>query len=548
MAAAFAAMLSLAGWVPAQAANDSVDQAQTLTLSSQRQITMMAQTFTAGMTGQLDRLTLAYDTPTGFASLRVSIRTINSNGQPSSTTLGTTVAWQGSVVCCRGFHDFNINPTVAIAGGTHYAIVVQTVSGVLTWYNDSTVDAYAGGQAFVACSGCAWLTGSQFGMDFAFKTWVATSVNSAPVLTSDSAAVTVNEGTAPTNTGTFSDPDGDSLTLSASSGAVNKTGAGSGTWSWTQAASDEGPRQTITITADDGQGHSVTTSFTLSVVAVAPTAQIVTDPTEVPEGTTEPFTGAASSPASADNSAGFSYTWHVTKNGGVYASGSGKSFSFTPNDEGTYVVTFQATDDGGMSGSDSMTVIGTNVAPTATIKPVQAAAPLVIAPQELLTFSGTFTDPSTLDTHTAIWDFGDGSSASGFTAAHAYAAAGTYRVTLTVTDDDGGVGHATIQVPVQTTQQALGSISGYVQKISTLNAGQKNSLTAKLNAASAAAARGDTNAANDQLNAFLNEVRADQNTGKLSAGDATTLSNAVHAVKGALGTFNRFLEWWPLGL
>jgi len=87
-----------------------------------------------------------------------------------------------------------------------------------------------------------------------------------------------------------------------------------------------------------------------------------------------------------------------------------------------------------------------------------------------------------------------------------------------------------------------------VQKISTLNAGQKNSLTAKLNAASAAAARGDTNAANNQLNAFLNEVRADQNTGKLSAGDATTLSNAVHAVKGALGTFNRFLEWWPLGL
>src|SRR5207237_8373547 len=122
------------------------------------------------------------------------------------------------------------------------------------------------------------------------------------------------------------------------------------------------------------------------------------------------------------SSAGFTSTWTVTKNGGAYAQGSGNTFHFTPNDEGTYVISFRATDDGGMSGSDSMTVIGTNVAPTAAVGPVKAAAPLVIATQELLTFSGSFTDPSALDTHSAIWDFGDGSSATGFNPSHAYTA------------------------------------------------------------------------------------------------------------------------------
>jgi PKD repeat protein len=236
----------------------------------------------------------------------------------------------------------------------------------------------------------------------------------------------------------------------------------------------------------------------------------------------------------------------VTKNGNPYAAGSGTSFSWAPDDEGTYVVTFTATDDGGMSNHDSMTVIGANVAPTAYLESVTASAPLVIAPQEDISFQGGFSDPGLLDTHTATWDFGDGSSASGLSATHRYTAAGTYRVTLTVTDDDGGVGKATTTVTVQTVQQAISSIGAYVQKIATLNAGQKNSLTAKLNAASAAASRGDTTAATNQLNAFLNEVQADQNSGKISDSQAATLRDAVHAVKAALGSFNRFLEWWPL--
>lgn len=51
-------------------------------------------------------------------------------------------------------------------------------------------------------------------------------------------------------------------------------------------------------------------------------------------------------------------------------------------------------------------------------------------------FDGSGTDPDG-DDLTAEWDFGDGSTAPGLTAQHAYQAPGTYTVVFTVTDDRG---------------------------------------------------------------------------------------------------------------
>ncbi|HMC70894.1 MAG TPA: hypothetical protein VKJ07_17180, partial [Mycobacteriales bacterium] len=282
--------MTLAASLPAHGAADTLDQAQTLTIGLQRQIPVLAQSFTAGMSGKLDRVSIAYDT-TGSTSVRVSIQTTAASGAPSGTTIAGPVAWQGTVVCCRQFHDFSFGQGVNIAAGTKYAIVVQTVTGVFTWYGDLSVDAYAAGQLYV---GSSWLTGSQWGDDFAFKTWVAASTNAAPSVTADNAAVTASEGTPPVNTGTYSDPDGDAVSFSASAGTVTHTGTSSGTWSWTQAASDEAPVATVTISGNDGQGHTTTASFKVTVTALAPTAQITSDPLEGPEGTPVPFTGAGS--------------------------------------------------------------------------------------------------------------------------------------------------------------------------------------------------------------------------------------------------------------
>lgn len=567
LALALAAGLSLSLTLPVQAATDSVDQSQTISTSFQR-LGLMAQTFTAEVSGDVDRVSLASDTSFGFVKLTVQIQSV-SGGAPSGTVLGSS-SFQGTVTCCRQFHDFAFTPGVPVTAGTQYAIVVNVIVGQFTWYNSWIFNAYLGGQLYVGCLGCSWLTGSVYGQDFTFETWVAISTNHAPVLASDKASVTVNEGTKPTNTGTFSDADGDTVAITASAGTVTQSATSAGTWAWSQPAGDEAASQTITLTGNDGKGLSATTSFTITVAPVAPTvaissansglsaAALSTTAASSPEGTKVTLNGLATSPAAEDNPVA-DYSWAVTKNGSAFGAGGGPTFSFTPDDEGTFVASLQATDHAGMTGTASMTINGTNVPPSAKITsaaPTSGLPLLVLTANVSLTFGGSFSDPGALDSHTATWNFGDGATSTtnfgagpsaGLSVAHSYGAAGNYTVTLTVTDDDGGVGQATTKVAVQTTQQALSSISAGVQKITSLNDGQKNSLTAKLNAASASMTRGDTKAANNQLNALLNELQAYLNTGKISSGDAANLRNSVHAVQAAMGTYNRFLEWWPIG-
>src|SRR5207247_7909980 len=88
---------------------------QVLIISYQNSLKLLAQTFTAGATGGLDRVSLAADTT--FANLSVTIQTVNPmTGAPSGTVLGTS-NYSGSLLCCRQFHDFAFNPAVAITGG-----------------------------------------------------------------------------------------------------------------------------------------------------------------------------------------------------------------------------------------------------------------------------------------------------------------------------------------------------------------------------------------------------------------------------------------------
>ncbi len=560
LALALGAGLALSFAVPAQAATDTLDQSQTST-SGLESVGQMAQTFTAGITGQLDRVSLATDT--SLATFTVQVESVSGTFPAGTTVLGTS-NFSGSYLCCHRWHDYLFSPAIQVTKGGQYAIVVKVVGRWhLTWYTSDGVDAYSGGSLYLGCLNCSWGTDPLYGGDYAFKTWViggsAPPPNQAPIVAPDSPTVNVDEGTAPTMTGTFSDPDGDTVSLTASAGKVAQSGTNAGTWSWTQPATDEPSSQSVTIKADDGRGLTNTASFTAATAGVAPTVNISratvglsaavssSAPASSPEGTAINLNGSASSPSTEDNTAGFTYSWNVTKDGAAYGTGSAAAISFTPNDEGTYIATLQAKDDGGMTGTSSVTFIGANVAPSAKITGVSWTPQLVLTAHQSVSFAGTFTDPGTLDTHTEDWKFGDGATGTGPSAVHAYSAAGTYTVTFTVTDDDNGAGQATTTVTVQTPQQAVTSIAGYIQSLKGLNAGQKNSLLAKLNAASDSVTRGDTTAANNQLNALLNECQADVNAGRITSNDMTTIRNAVHAVQAALGTYNRFLEWWPLG-
>ncbi|MFH1921247.1 MAG: PKD domain-containing protein, partial [Planctomycetota bacterium] len=192
---------------------------------------------------------------------------------------------------------------------------------------------------------------------------------------------------------------------------------------------------TLRVTDDDG-GVGVDT-LTVTVGNVAPTVNAGPDQT-VNEGAPVSFSGSFTDPGAADT---HSIQWD-------FGDGSTATGSLTPNhiyaDDDTYTVTLTVTDDDGGVGIDTLTVTVNNVAPT-----VNAGADRAVDEADLVSFVGSFTDPSSVDTHTILWDFGDGNTASGsLISSHVYADNGPYVVTLTVTDDDGGEGFDTLTVTV----------------------------------------------------------------------------------------------------
>ncbi|MGY1746890.1 PKD domain-containing protein [Blastococcus sp. SYSU D00695] len=64
------------------------------------------------------------------------------------------------------------------------------------------------------------------------------------------------------------------------------------------------------------------------------------------------------------------------------------------------------------------------------------------------------------------WDFGDGTTGTGRTATHRYAASGTFPVTLTVTDDQGATGRSTQSVTVLAPPPNVAPVARFVSAVS----------------------------------------------------------------------------------
>jgi hypothetical protein len=120
--------------------------------------------------------------------------------------------------------------------------------------------------------------------------------------------------------------------------------------------------------------------------------------------------------------------------------------SGTPQD--TFTLTVKISDSAGLVSNTWSTIVTVrNVAPAVTSF---VLAPSSILDHETVQASGAFTDASAKDTFTLAVDWGDGSAAftrsyvsadpKTFAAAHEYVVAGNYTPTVTVTDDDTGVG------------------------------------------------------------------------------------------------------------
>ncbi len=176
-------------------------------------------------------------------------------------------------------------------------------------------------------------------------------------------------------------------------------------------------------------------------------------PYMVSEGGSVGVSAAGSDPDVGDI---LTYEWDLDNNGSFETAGQSVTFSAVGLDgPSSHTIKVRVTDNGNLTAVASATVTVNNVAPD--VGPI--TAPLAPAPvNTIVNASASFTDPGVLDTHTAVWDWGDGNTSAGsvtetngsgsVSGNHTYTAAGVYTVKVTVTDKDGGADYSEFQYVV----------------------------------------------------------------------------------------------------
>jgi len=256
------------------------------------------------------------------------------------------------------------------------------------------------------------------------------------------------------------------LDVSASSGALSNNPAGTRIaageithsapnnvppagiiWNFSWTAPAVAGNQTLysAVASNDGDGGTggdgtAATSLVVAVTALnqAPIARIVGPMTAV-AGAVVTFSGSTSSDPDGTI---VSYDWNF----GDGSAGAGASVSHTYT-AGTYTVTLTVMDNAGATNSATQTI---------TVSPAGIPQPPVANPGgpyngtvgTPVQFNGSGSSDPDGSITAYLWNFGDGATASTVSPTHAYAAAGTYTVQLTVTDNSGLTGSAQTTVTV----------------------------------------------------------------------------------------------------
>jgi PKD repeat protein len=246
------------------------------------------------------------------------------------------------------------------------------------------------------------------------------------------------------NAAASADPDGSIRSWEWDYGDGSETGKGA---TCLHVYSDDGT-YTVELCVRDDRGAETTTSADVRVLNPPPVVQVEASPWYGLSPLTVTFDAGESYDPSGEITA---FAWDFGDGSG--GSGPQVAHTFTADSTQLFAVIVTATDDDGDTSDAAVpvTVQGAtaeNAPPLAvfTVSPAAGVAPLTV----------TLDAGDSYDVDGEVvsydWRFGDGATGTGETAQHVYTDAGTYRVELTVHDDDGAgslAGHdVTVEVVI----------------------------------------------------------------------------------------------------